>query len=55
MEKSLSKYCITGIVLSVLGLGVMLEETVIANTVAAVVCGSVVVYLICHWIYSKKY
>lgn len=33
----------------------VLEETVIANTIATVVCGSVVVYLICHFIYSKKY
>ena len=33
----------------------VLEETVIANTIATVVCDSMVVYLICHWIYSKKY
>lgn len=33
----------------------VLEKTVLANTIACVICGSMAVYLVCHWIYSKKY
>lgn len=33
----------------------ILEKTVAANVVGWVILGSVAVYSICHWIYSKKY
>lgn len=33
----------------------ILEKTVVANTVACVVFGSMAIYLVCHWIYSRKY
>ena len=33
----------------------ILEKTVVANTVACVILGSMAVYLVCHWIYSRKY
>lgn len=33
----------------------VLEETVVANTIAFLVIGSVVIYSVCYWIYSKKY
>ena len=33
----------------------VMEKTVIGNTIAFLVIGSVAVYSVCYWIYSKKY
>ncbi len=33
----------------------VMEKTVMANTIAFLIIGSVVIYSVCYWIYSKKY